>query len=218
MSEDPYKVLGVKANTSFSDIKSAYRSLVKKFHPDAGGDQEKIIAINAAWEALKNKEIKNEYQNKANTSKINSTEFEVPTKHGVNQDQAINLWIQSVFLPIDRSMAEILNPFQEQLKDLSADPYDDTLMESFCKYIEKSQKKIKIIQEIYQSIPTPPQAKNLSLRLYQCFSEIQDGINEWERYTAGYVENYLHDGKEMLREAKKQRLILQQEKQNFPSF
>ena len=108
-----------------------------------------------------------------------------------------------------------MDHLQKQLKDLSADPYDDMLMETFCEYIENSQKKIKKVQEIYQSIPTPTQARNFSLSLYQCFSEIQDGINEWERYTSGYVENYLHDGNEMLRKAKSQRLILQKEKKCF---
>ena len=115
-------------------------------------------------------------------------------------------------------LCDILNRYQKQLKDLSADPYDEMLMKSFCQYIENSQKKIKKVQEIYQSIPTPLQARRLSLSLYQCFAEIEDGINEWERYTVGYVENYLHDGKEMLREAKKQHLMLQKEKQYFVSL
>ena len=31
---DPYKILGVQPNVSDADIKSAYKSLVKKYHPD----------------------------------------------------------------------------------------------------------------------------------------------------------------------------------------
>ena len=88
-------------------------------------------------------------------------------------------------------------------------------MESFYVYIEQSQNKIIKVKEIYQSLPTPKEARNFSLSLYQCFSSIEDGLNEWERYTAGYVENYLHDGHEMLREAKKNRILLQKEKRSF---
>ena len=62
---------------------------------------------------------------------------------------------------------------------------------------------------------TPLEANHFSLSLYQCFSELQDGINELERYTAGYVESYLHDGNEMLRKAKKKRLLLKKDKINF---
>ncbi len=32
---DPYKVLGLRQSASDSELKSAYRRLVKKYHPDA---------------------------------------------------------------------------------------------------------------------------------------------------------------------------------------
>ena len=70
-------------------------------------------------------------------------------------------------------------------------------------------------KEIYQSIPTPIQIRNFSLSVYQCFAEAQDGINELERYTKGYVESYLHDGKEMLRKANEQRLFIRKEKEQL---
>ncbi len=215
MNNNPYQILGVPYNASLSDIKATYRLLVKKYHPDAGGDQEKILAINAAWELLKDKKNREHYSKIENQSTNQSSHINLRMSYGIDQDKAIDLWLKFVYLRIDRLMGEIINSYQKQLKDLSADPYDDILMETFCEYIENSQKKIKKVQEIYQSIPTPTQARNFSLSLYQCFSEIQDGINEWERYTSGYVENYLHDGNEMLRKAKSQRLILQKEKKCF---
>ncbi len=218
MKTDPYKILGIPYNASLEDIKSNYRLLVKKYHPDLGGSEEKILEINAAWEMLKNEKNRNLYIQKKTKEEIISPNIKMPKSNGVEQDKSIDLWLKSVYLPIDKLIGEILNSFPNQLKELSADPYDETLMESFCKYIQTSQKKIQQVHNIYQSIPTPLEARNFSLSLYHCFSEIQDGINEWERYTAGYVENYLHDGKEMLRGATKQRLILQEEKQNFSYF
>ncbi len=203
MTQDPYKVLGVNHGASIDEIKASYRSLVKKYHPDKGGCKEKILEINAAWEKLKGKKY---------NYKTKNIDVTMPKKNFCDNDQKIAFWLKFVYLPIDRLIAEIINPFPKQLKDLSADPYDDILMEDFCDYIQRSQKKIKKVQEIYQSTATPLQARSFSLNLYQCFSEIQDGINELERYTSGYVESYLHDGNEMLRNAKKQRLILQKEK------
>ena len=112
-------------------------------------------------------------------------------------------------------MVQIINQFPKEIKDLSADPYDDLLMQDFSAYINTSQNKLNKIKTIYLSLTTPNTITNFSLSLYQCFAEIEDGINEWEIYTKGYVESYLHDGQEMLRKAKKQRSALKKEIQHL---
>ena len=71
MSEDPYEILGVSNSTPLEEIKVAYRLLAKKHHPDKGGDKDKILAINAAWELLK-KQHKTLSLNTINTSKAHS--------------------------------------------------------------------------------------------------------------------------------------------------
>lgn len=51
---DPYRILGVSQNASAEEIKSAYKSLVKKYHPDKGGDARKFAEIQEAYDILKN--------------------------------------------------------------------------------------------------------------------------------------------------------------------
>jgi curved DNA-binding protein len=54
--KDYYEVLGVKADASDAEVKSAYRKLARKFHPDVSkesGAEEKFKAVNEAYEALK---------------------------------------------------------------------------------------------------------------------------------------------------------------------
>ena len=47
-----YKQLGLKKNATRMEIKSAYRLLAKKYHPDTGGDNEQFLALQLAWETL----------------------------------------------------------------------------------------------------------------------------------------------------------------------
>ena len=88
-------------------------------------------------------------------------------------------------------------------------------MDSFCLYLEKSKNKITKIKEIYVSFASPSTIRDFSLDLYHCFSHVEDGINELDRYTMGYVDNYLHDGKAMIALAKKKRKCLQSNKKEW---
>jgi len=49
---EAYKVLGVEMFANMTAIKKAYRDLVKKHHPDRGGNKDKFIEIQNAYEML----------------------------------------------------------------------------------------------------------------------------------------------------------------------
>ncbi len=62
--KDYYEVLGVKSDAKDADIKSAYRRLARKFHPDVSketGAEEKFKAVNEAYEALKDSSRRQAY-------------------------------------------------------------------------------------------------------------------------------------------------------------
>ncbi|MBE6063605.1 MAG: molecular chaperone DnaJ [Clostridium butyricum] len=76
---NPYEILGVKPGASQDEIKSAYRKLIKKYHPDQYGDnplkelaQEKIIEINKAYDAL-TKNMGNNYSSSSSYSSSTSS-------------------------------------------------------------------------------------------------------------------------------------------------
>ena len=214
MSKDPYQILKVHPSAKLEEIKKAYRKLVKIHHPDKGGDAAVMLEINSAWEILKKKH-KDLNFNKVNNSKVyNQNEYKRESNNYSNSED-IKKWFKNIYLPIDKLLGQIMNPLISKIRDLSADPYDQILMDSFCLYLEESKKKITKIKKIYTSLATPSIIKDFSLNLYHCLSHVEDGINELERYTMGYVDNYLHDGKAMIAIAKKKRTFLQSNKKEW---
>ena len=62
--KDYYETLGVKPDASDADIKSAYRRLARKYHPDVSkesGAEEKFKSVNEAYEALKDSSRRKAY-------------------------------------------------------------------------------------------------------------------------------------------------------------
>ena len=47
-----YQVIGVSRDADAKTIKRAYRQAAKKAHPDKGGSEAKMAALNEAWEVL----------------------------------------------------------------------------------------------------------------------------------------------------------------------
>lgn len=59
-----YDILGVKKDASDADIKKKYRKLVRQYHPDVSDDpnaDNKIAEINNAYETIRDKEKRREY-------------------------------------------------------------------------------------------------------------------------------------------------------------
>lgn len=72
---NPYEVLGVKEGASKDEIRKAYKTLAKKYHPDQYGDnplkelaEDKMRELNEAFDAVNN----NNNSNNTNSNNYNS--------------------------------------------------------------------------------------------------------------------------------------------------
>ena len=216
-------MLGVSPAATAAEIKAAYRALVKQHHPDAGGDDSTILALNAAWEVLRDGDRRRRHDHSHPQAPVagggvsgfsGSGERSRPVRGAVS-DAELHQWLQQVQAPIDRLLAQVINPFPAQLRALSADPYDDGLMEAFCRFLEQSQLRLEKVEQLYRSRPCPPAAQAFGLDLYHCLSLVKDALTDLERYTMGYVDAYLHDGRELLRQARLRRQALQAQRRDL---
>lgn len=209
MPETHYQTLQLSAQATADEIKQSYRRLAKKFHPDVNGGKanvERIIKINAAYEVLGDERKRREYdyllqpaaaiplQQRSATATPRR-----PQTGGRELDEEPILWLNQVYTPINRTINWIVKPLKSQIRELSADPFDDELMANFEAYVTDCQRHLQKIDKIFHSIPNPKAIASVATNLYYCINQVADGIKELNFYIANYDERYLHDGIEMFK-------------------
>jgi curved DNA-binding protein len=87
--KDYYDILGVKPDATDAEIKSAYRKLARKYHPDVSkeaGAEEKFKAVNEASEALKDPAKRRAYDQLRARGYRPGEEFQPPPNFGEGGD------------------------------------------------------------------------------------------------------------------------------------
>lgn len=86
--KDYYETLGVESGAGEAEIKTAYRRLARKFHPDVSkekGAEERFKAVNEAYEVLRDKDKRAQYDQLRAGGYRPGEEFRPPP--GFNHDQ-----------------------------------------------------------------------------------------------------------------------------------
>ena len=96
MDQNYYDILEVNKNASPEIIEKAYKTLVKKYHPDLQEDnlkniyEEKIKKINKAYEVLSNSEKRKNYDLNLNNTIISSDDYNNLINENINLKKEIN--------------------------------------------------------------------------------------------------------------------------------
>jgi molecular chaperone DnaJ len=220
-----YDTLEINPAASQAEIKQAYRRLAKQFHPDRNREissHDRITRINAAYEILGDPHQRQSYDRQLSYSQgrygrgpsgvdPNSGYAERQQRasaaqkqyrqrqSGRDSDEQLERWINQVYQPVNRTLANILKPLKQQLNDLSADPFDDELLEDFQTYLDDCRNDLQKAQRAFRSMPNPTNVAGVAAHLYYCLNQVSDGIDELERFVSCYDEHYLHTGQELFR-------------------
>ena len=219
-TSDHYHTLDVSPSATQAEIKQAYRRLAKKFHPDsnrATANHETIAQVNAAYEVLGDPANRKSYdRQREHHSELEAAGFTVDRvsrqeraasaqaryrrqQTAQQADDQFQQWLKWVYTPVNRKIHQILKPLKEQIDRLSADPFDDDLMEDFQNYLEDCRDLLKQAEAIFRSLPNPPSVAGVAAHLYYCLNQVGDGIEQLETFTLNYDDSYLHTGQELFR-------------------
>jgi curved DNA-binding protein len=83
--KDYYETLGIEPSAGEAEIKTAYRRLARKYHPDVSkeaGAEERFKAVNEAYEVLRDKEKRAEYDQLRARGYRPGEEFQPPPGYG----------------------------------------------------------------------------------------------------------------------------------------
>lgn len=207
-----YQTLQIDYTATQAEIKQAYRRLAKRFHPDSqqpSGNHETIIRINAAYEVLSDPHQRQSYDRQLYTQaqsyqasvRSTATKPRKPRQHGSQIDAELNQWLSQVYQPVNGILNQILEAFQMEVDELSADPFDDELMDAFQGYVATSQEVLEKAQNLFRSIPNPANVAGVAAHLYYSLNHVEDGLEDLNFFTLNYEDSYLHTGQELFRMA-----------------
>ena len=112
---DYYKVLGVKTNASQAEIKSAYRKLARKSHPDVNPDSEagrQFALLSKAYHTLADPQERAYYDDQLNAQKNRS--YSILDSNNPHAKRARNLAVQAKW---DRLVDEVLERDRQENRE-----------------------------------------------------------------------------------------------------
>lgn len=193
-----YQVLGVKADVSAAEIKRAYRKLAKEQHPDATSGQheseekraatEEMMRINEAYATLMDAAKRAEYDVKIGIKQI---VYIKPVFSSFDEDQEREKFLRAIFYPARSAIVKVLNAYNKELRELSADPYDDRLIEGFQDYVDRIEHALRNGAEAFAKTDCPRSLDAAVNMMKYAIAQAADGLEELRYFCGNYDHHHL---------------------------
>ncbi|MEX0269803.1 DnaJ domain-containing protein [Leptolyngbyaceae cyanobacterium UHCC 1019] len=153
-SADCYRLLGLSGEASFEDIKVAYRSLARKYHPDvSSGDQrakDKFIEATIAYKWLLNSVPREINQHQAVTNQHNYQASVSKARPGKQTKPAVQVQVNPSLSPLEQQLKASSYQQLQQLLRTQKFPRAIALVESLAQRMSRDPEVIQWQAIVYQ--------------------------------------------------------------------
>ena len=195
-----YQILGVTSDVSADEIKRAYRKLAKTQHPDAqakvGTEEhsaatEEMMRINEAYETLMDSGKRAEYDRVIGLQRVRLRGPKQAVFTSVDEDAEREKFLRSIFTPARSAIVRALGAYKKQLRELSADPYDDRLIEQFQEYVDRLEDALRKGSDSLTRHPAPRSLEGAVHMMRYSIAQAADGLEELRYFCRNYDYNHL---------------------------
>ena len=106
-TKDPFKVLGLPDSASDAEVKSAYRKLALKNHPDSGGEHNRFLEIKDAYDLIMEPGFREEYERQKQLHSKNNRGKEARLSVALNRYLFETDEFNQLFNPIVRHLIKL---------------------------------------------------------------------------------------------------------------
>ncbi|HEY9793821.1 MAG TPA: J domain-containing protein [Candidatus Obscuribacterales bacterium] len=192
-----YQILGIASDVTPAEIKRAYRKLAKTQHPDAqapvGTDEhsaatEEMMRINEAYETLMDAGKRADYDHRIGLGRIKGKQT---IYTAFDEDAQRDKFMRKIFIPCRSAIVRVLGQYKKELHDLSADPYDDGLMERFQQYVDEIEDALRHASETFTRNPAPRSLHPAVQLMRYSIAQAADGMEELRYFCKNYDYSHL---------------------------
>lgn len=194
-----YQLLGVDPKVEAAEIKQAYRRLVKAQHPDLhhhrkeeadlDSANEEMRLLNEAYKTLMDAATRARYDVTIGLRRATAAAGKVLANAGDEDDP--ERYLRVVFHPCRQSIVRVFSMYKKQIRTLSADLYDERLLEDFGAYVDKVEQTLRKASRSLSDQPAPSSLHGAEQMMRYAISQAADGMEELRHFCTNLDYNHL---------------------------
>jgi curved DNA-binding protein CbpA len=182
-----YEVLGIAPDASKSAIRSAYRELAKRHHPDhQKGTAAHMVSLNLAYEVLADSQARAAYDRSLLGRLIDLPQRPTsrPGKQATPNDPS--LFLLRIFRPLDATVRQAVRALRVAIDELAYDIYDDVFLAKFASALARAEDDIGAAERLLRSHVWPESMAAAFVLYGQGLRQIEDAMGDFQDFTENF--------------------------------